>query len=185
MYYVQNSLEKLGSPELKLSDITFRAYDRRPSVPVGLYQGIPVQLVGKTVFIDIKVLDAQLDYNILLGRSYMYEMSAVVSSVFRVMMFPHDGKMITIDQLTYYEKKTLTTPDGVLPFIGSSPELVTTYTEFGPIQFEPATLLRTFPGDPLVIEDTPPDTGAPMCMMSIKHPSRSGTSSKYQQKCCT
>ena len=107
--------QKLGSLELKASPITLRAYDERPLAPIGLFQDVSVELVSKTVLIDIDILDAQLDYNILLGRSYMYVMMAVTSSVFRIMMSPHDGKIITIDQLTYYEKRTTTTPDGVLP----------------------------------------------------------------------
>jgi len=57
----------------------------------------------------------------------MYEMPEVASSVFRTMMFPHDGKFITIDKLTYYEKKTSPTPIGVFPLL--SQEVVTTYTE--------------------------------------------------------
>lgn len=67
MYYVKNSLEKLGSHELKPSDITPRAYDGCPSTPIGLFQDISMQLIGKTMLINIEVLDAQLDYNVLLG----------------------------------------------------------------------------------------------------------------------
>lgn len=121
--------QKLGSPELKPSNNTPRAYDGRPSALVGLYPSMPVQLVDKIVLIDIKVLDAQLDCNILLGRSYMYEMLVVSSSIFRVMIYPHDGKIITIHKITYYEKITLPAPDDVLPFISYSHEWITTYTE--------------------------------------------------------
>lgn len=156
--------KKLGFPKIKPFDITLRAYDERPCALVGLYQDVLVQPADKTILTDKEVLDAQLDYNILLGRSYMYEMKAVTSSVFRVMIFPHDRKIVTIDQLTYYEKKTLTALDGVLPFVRSS--LITTYTEFKPAQFKPSTLLKTYPVDPPVIEDTPPATGAPVCMFS-------------------
>ena len=63
----KNVWQKLGAPEIKPSVITLRAYDGRPSTPVGLFQNVPVCLVGKTVHIDIEVLDAHLDYNILLG----------------------------------------------------------------------------------------------------------------------
>ena len=63
--------QKLGSPELKPLVITLRAYDRHPSTPVGLHQNVPVCLARKTVHIDIEVLDAHLDYNILLRQSYM------------------------------------------------------------------------------------------------------------------
>lgn len=77
------------------------------------------------MLIDIEVLDTQLDYKILLGRSYMYEMVAVTSSMFRIMMSPHERKIITIDQLKYYEKATLPTPGSVLPLVSSSHELIT------------------------------------------------------------
>jgi hypothetical protein len=58
-----------------------------------------MELGGKTILIDIEVIDAQLDYNILLGCSYMYAMKAVASSVFRTIIFPHNGKIVTIDQV--------------------------------------------------------------------------------------
>ena len=35
----------------------------------------------------------------LLGRDYVYATNAVVSSLFRVMCFPHNGNIVTIDQL--------------------------------------------------------------------------------------
>jgi hypothetical protein len=95
--------QKIGSPELVPSTISLRAYDGRPTSPIGLCQNVPIELGGKTILIDIEVIDAQLDYNILFGRNYMYAMKAVASSVFRTMMFPHNGKIVTIDQLTHYE----------------------------------------------------------------------------------
>lgn len=48
-------------------------------------------------------MDAQFDYIILLGRSFMYAMKFIASSLFRIVMFPHNKKMITIDQLTYHD----------------------------------------------------------------------------------
>jgi hypothetical protein len=73
---------KLGSLELIPSSITLRAYDGRPSSPEGLFQNVSIKLGGKTVLIDIEVIDASLDYNILFGHSYMYAMKVVASSVF-------------------------------------------------------------------------------------------------------
>jgi len=121
--------DKLGSYEIKPSDIILRGYDECPSSPIGLYPSMPVKLVGKDVLIDIEVLDAQLDYNILLGLSNMYEMLTITSFVFIIMMFPHDGKIITMNKLTSYEKETLPTPDGVFPLVSSSHEVITTYTK--------------------------------------------------------
>jgi hypothetical protein len=93
--------QKLGSPELIPSAITLRAYDGRPSSPEGLFQNVPVELGGKTILIDIKVIDAPLDNNILFGRSYMYAMKEVASSIFRTIMFPHNGNIVTIGQVSH------------------------------------------------------------------------------------
>ena len=49
---------------------------------------VPIELAIKTVLIDIDVVNSQLDYNLLLGRSYMYAMHIVASTVFRLLMFP-------------------------------------------------------------------------------------------------
>ena len=47
------------------------------------------------------MVDAPLDYNLLLGRNWMYSMQAIASSLFRVVCFPHNGKIVTIDQMTF------------------------------------------------------------------------------------
>jgi hypothetical protein len=47
------------------------------------------------------VVDASLDYNILLGRSWTYVMQAVVATVFWVLLFPHEGQIMSIDQLSF------------------------------------------------------------------------------------
>jgi hypothetical protein len=95
----KNVWKKLGSLKLIPPTITLRAYDGRPSSPEGLFQNVPVELGGKTILIDIEFIDAPLDYNILFGCSYMYTMKVVASSVFHTMMSPHNGKIITIDQV--------------------------------------------------------------------------------------
>ena len=94
---LKNVWQNLGAPKLKPSIITLRADDGFPSTPVGLFQKVPICLANKTVHLDIEVLDAHLDYDILLGQSYMYAMSAIASSVFRIMMFPHEDRIITVD----------------------------------------------------------------------------------------
>lgn len=82
------------------------------------------------------------------------------------MMFYHDGKIITIDQLTYYEKATLSTLGGVLPLVSSSHKLITTYTVLNPSYFKPSMLLGTFTRDPFMIEEISPNIGALVCMMA-------------------
>jgi hypothetical protein len=139
--------QKLGSPELTSSAITLRAYDGRPSSPEGLLQNVPVELGGKTILIDIEVIDVTLDYNILFGRSYMYAMKAVASSVFRTIMFPHNGKIVTIDQVSYYDPNPSANVDNILPLIHTNQD-VYPLVEMGPGIFKDPSLLGTYHGAP-------------------------------------
>ncbi len=51
---------------------------------------------------NVMVVQGPLDYNLLLGRDYIYCMGAIVSSLFRVMFFPHEGRMVKlVDQLLF------------------------------------------------------------------------------------
>jgi hypothetical protein len=54
----------------------------------------------------IEVIYSLLDYNILLVHSFMYSMNEVSSSGFCMMIFPHNGKIVTIDQLTYHNPRS-------------------------------------------------------------------------------
>jgi hypothetical protein len=65
-----------------------------------------MQLGGKTVCVEVEAVKAPLDYNILLGRSWNYAMQAVVATVFRVLLFPHEGQIVTIDQLSFFRPDT-------------------------------------------------------------------------------
>ena len=47
------------------------------------------------------VVQGPLDFNLLLGRDYVYAMKDVVSTLFRVMHFPHHGNIVTINQLSF------------------------------------------------------------------------------------
>jgi hypothetical protein len=91
----------LKSPGLNQSPTMLRAFDGRGFRPHGLLQSLAVQLGGKIVSVDVEVVDAPLDYNLLLGRSWFYAMTFIASSVFRCVQFPHQGKIVTIDQLDY------------------------------------------------------------------------------------
>jgi hypothetical protein len=139
--------QKLGSPELIPSTITLQAYDRRPSSPEGLFQNVPVELGGKTILIDIEVINTPLDYNILFDHSYMYTMKAVASSVFQTMMFPHNGKIVTIDQVSHYEPNPSANIDNILPLIRTIHDAYP-LVEMGPRIFKDPSLLGTYHGAP-------------------------------------
>ena len=72
-----------------------------------------------TICIDVEVIETPLDYNILLGCSYTYVMSAVPSVVHCKMSFPHNGKIVTIDLLTYYEPKSQTSPESIISSVAN------------------------------------------------------------------
>lgn len=94
--------KSLGSPTLNQSPTNLKAFDGRGFHPFGILQDLPIGVEGKIVNLDVEVVDAPLDYNLLLGRSWSYAMTDVVSSVFRLIKFPYQGRIVTIDQLTYF-----------------------------------------------------------------------------------
>jgi hypothetical protein len=65
------------------------------------FLAFPVQLGGKTMEVDVKVVDAPLDYNLLLGHHWTYDMTAIISSIFHTLLFPNDGNIMTIDQFSF------------------------------------------------------------------------------------
>jgi hypothetical protein len=89
----------IGSPTLSQSLTMLTAFDGRSFHPHGILPTFLVQLGGKTVEVDVEVVDVPLDYNLLLGCNWTYAMTAVVSSIFCTLCFPHDGKIVTIDQV--------------------------------------------------------------------------------------
>jgi hypothetical protein len=51
--------------------------------------------------VEVEVVDAPIDYNLLLGHSWTYAMQVVVTTIFRVLLFPHEDQIVTIDQLSF------------------------------------------------------------------------------------
>jgi hypothetical protein len=87
----------LGSPKLMSASHELLAFDRRPSEYLGVLPQLPISLGGKTVLFDVIVVQDSLDFNMLLRCDYVYAMNVVVSMLFRVMHFPHNGRIVTID----------------------------------------------------------------------------------------
>lgn len=61
-----------------------------------------VELGGKTVEIDVEVIDGNLNYNILLGMPWIHAMVVVVSTYFRKISFPFQGGITIVDQQTFF-----------------------------------------------------------------------------------
>ena len=69
----------------------------------------------------MEVVGALLDYNLLLGRNWFYAMNAVASTVFRIVQFPHLGRIVTIDQLDFCTLDVTTPTANNIPMLGQSP----------------------------------------------------------------
>ena len=90
----------LGS-QLSRSGTMLTAFDGISFRPHGILPSLKVCLGGNTIAIKVEVVDAPLDYNLLLGKNWMYSMQAFASSLFRIVCFPHNGKIVTIDQMAF------------------------------------------------------------------------------------
>ena len=64
----------LGSLELSKSGTMLTAFDGRSFRPHRILPFLKFHLGGKTVATEVKVVDAPLNYNLLLGRNWMYSM---------------------------------------------------------------------------------------------------------------
>ena len=175
--------QRLGSPILQPSSTTLWAYDGHPTKAQRILPHVPITLAGKTVLIDIEVFNAQLDYNLLIGKSYMYAMRAVVSTIFHLMMFPHKGKIMMVDQLTYHDPQGIMAPTNVIPTINTiDPQGMTTQANVIPVvntmvdNILASPLLNVGPGlffnttmtapFPLVSPLLTPNETADLCMIS-------------------
>ena len=72
----------LGSPTLKPLSNSLKAFDGHTFLPKGYLASFPITLSGKTITMDIEVVDRHVNYNLLLGHSWYYAMTVIVSLVF-------------------------------------------------------------------------------------------------------
>ena len=94
--------EALGSPLLLPEMRNLIGFHREITRPLGILPNVPITLEGKTIKMGLMVVQGPLDYNLLLGRDYIYRIRAIVSSLFRVMCFPHEGRTIkVVDQFSF------------------------------------------------------------------------------------
>jgi hypothetical protein len=107
----------LGSPKLVSTSHELLDFDRCPSEYLGILPQFPISLGGKIVLVDVIVVQGPLDFNMLLRHDYVYAMNVVVSTLFRVMHFPHNRRIVTTDQLAYDNHHPNSTLD--YPFICS------------------------------------------------------------------
>jgi hypothetical protein len=116
--------QALGCPQLTPVMQNLLAFNRRTSQPLRTLPRFPITLGGKTVFIDVMVVQDSLDFSLLLGRDYVYAMKAIVSTLFRVIYFPHDGRVVTVDQLSFIDPAWIASLNGSCMLTVSPPPQV-------------------------------------------------------------
>jgi hypothetical protein len=119
-------------------------------------------LGDKTILIDIEVIDTPIDYNILFRHSYMYAMNFVASSMFHMMIFPHNGKIVTIDHLTHYEPNNSANIDNILPLVFTSSYYFSVMDMVHGV-FKDPSLLGAYHGAPPLLH---PSISSQVCIVS-------------------
>jgi hypothetical protein len=132
----------IGSPSLNESQNTLKSFNDSGFNPYSVLPSLPITLEGKMVQVEVEVFDAPLDYNLLLGRSWIDSMCAFVSTLFHVVCFPHQEKVVTIDQLAFFNSETCA---GNVPFIAKTPP---GYENVGVGLLKDSLLMGTFPIPP-------------------------------------
>jgi hypothetical protein len=74
-------------------------------------------------------------------------MKVVASSLFQTIMFPHNGKIVTIDQITHYEPNHSANIDNILPLFRTSSDPYF-LIDMGPGVFKDPSLLGEYHGAP-------------------------------------
>ena len=69
------------------------------------------------MYVEVEVIYAPLDYNLLLGRSWTYAMSAIASVILQVSVFLHKGKLVIVDQLSFTRKGRMETNKSTMPLV--------------------------------------------------------------------
>jgi hypothetical protein len=134
--------QALGPPTLVSSPVVLKAFNGHIFKPHRILTTLPVEIGGKTVTINVEVIDAPLDYNLLLGRTRFYAMKVVASTVFRFLSFPHQGKIITVNQLDFCMPNLRTQANSSMPLINDS---ISTTQSIGTGLFKHPCLMGVFP----------------------------------------
>jgi len=117
--------QALGSPLLVPAAPNLTAFDGGTSQPLGILPKFPITLGGKTIYIEVSITQGASEFSLLLGRDYVYAMGALVSSIFRVVCFPHNGRIMTINQLSFVRPQAppaqSSFPPGFHPPVASAP----------------------------------------------------------------
>ena len=93
------------------------AFDGHSHRPHEIIPTFAICVGGKVVNIEVEIVDANLDYNLPLGRDWIYDMDAIVSSLFCILCFPYEGRIVRVYQLDYSPGDFHATSDSIVPLV--------------------------------------------------------------------
>ena len=91
----------LGFPLINQSLVILKAFDGRGYRLFLILRDLPLVVEGKNVTLEVEVIDAPLNYNLLLCWSWSYAMIVVVSSFFQLIVFTHKENMVEFEHFSY------------------------------------------------------------------------------------
>jgi len=110
----------ISSPPLSQSITMLTTFDGSYFRPHDILPSFLVQLGEKTMEVEVEVVAVPLEYNILLGNNWTYTMIIIVSFVLHILCFPHEGKIVTIDQLSFAHPVPNASVGYLVPIIDNS-----------------------------------------------------------------
>jgi hypothetical protein len=149
--------KSIGSPALTQSHNTLKPFNGTGFKPYGVLPSLYISLEGKAVTVQVELFDAPLDYNLLIGHSWIDSMHTVVYTLFHVIHFPHQGKVVTVDHLSFFIYDSRTSN---VPFIEKTP---LGYENVSVDLLKDSSLMGTFPIPP---PDIPPPFFSSINMIS-------------------
>lgn len=107
----------IGSPEVAPYPTLLTTFDGHSHRPHGILPAFLVCVGGKVVNVEVDIVDSNLDYNILLGQNWVHVMDVIVSSLFRILRFPHEGGIVTIYQMAYSPNDPNASSNSTVPLV--------------------------------------------------------------------
>ena len=112
--------KSIGSHSLLHSPTLLTAFNSHSHRPNGIVPNLPICVGDKNVNVEVEIVDENLDYNLLLGRNWIYEMDAIASSLFRILCFTHKGRIVTVDQMDCSPIDPNTSANSTVPLVNDS-----------------------------------------------------------------
>ena len=108
---------------------------------MGVLPSLLITLKGNTVNVEVELVDAKLNYNILLGHSWTHAMLCIPSTPFHVLKLSHEGKIVNVGQLSFF----ISSSENNVPYVDKIP---IPYDSIGLSLFKDPTLMGIFPLPP-------------------------------------